>query len=138
MFKKKNKDQFFDYSKWADDFGFLTLLLSRKKNITKNYFLSLYSSQKQINDALKDSEVESIISKTVSEAMTEIGANYKKFLITKYFGEETNLISYITEDVYVDLTSYAINLNRDKIRDGLQTKIIKKVGAMNRTPQNKK
>ena len=56
-----------DYTKWQEDFGFLNLILNRKKNITKQYVINVYSNQKSETDYMTDDELEPIIENIVKE-----------------------------------------------------------------------
>lgn len=120
-----------DYTKWQEDFGFLNLILNRKKNITKQYVINVYSNQKSETDYMTDDELEPIIENIVKECIEQIGKTYQDFLIKKYFGTFENLISYISEDVYVDIITDAINRNIGKIKSGLQKKIINNLSNLN-------
>jgi hypothetical protein len=113
---------FTDYSNWEKDLGFLTLVMDRKKNITKNYYIGIFSTQLKETDYLRDEDLEGIIYSGVSEVIQELSDSYKNFLITKYFASEGELIKFVTEEFYVELTSEAIKQNNSKIR----TNIIKK------------
>ena len=135
MFNKKKKTEEpkkeVDFTNWEKDFGFLMLIISRKKNITKEFFINVYNRQKDDKDYITDEELEPIITKIVTEVLEQIGDTYKDFLIEKYFGKKENLISFISEDVYVDLISDVINRNTKKISTNIQKKIIRNVGKMN-------
>lgn len=122
-----------DYTNWEKDLGFLNLILSRKKNITKQYVIAVYTTQKKDKDYLTDEELEPMISNIITEVIKQIGDEYKQFLISKYFGTEENLIKFISEDVYVDLTTDAINRNLSKISSNLQKELVNKVNNLNKT-----
>ena len=124
FFKKKIVKPEPNYTTWEADFGFLNLILSRKKNITKEYLIGIYSEQKSKSDYLNDEELAPPIESVVSDVFEQIGDEYKNFLVRKYFGSVENLLKYITEDVYVDLTTYAINRNVAKIKSTLQKRVI--------------
>lgn len=126
-----------DYTTWEKDFGFLLLILSRKKGITKEFLISIYDKQKKDKDYLTDEELEPIITKVVEEVVSQVGENYKKFLIEKYFGTEANFISFITEDVYVDLVSDAIKRNSKKITTTVQNNLLKSLGHLNKGKSEK-
>lgn len=133
MFKKKpeiKKEP--DYTNWEKDFGFLTLITNRKKGISKEFLIATYNRQKAETDYLTDEEIEPVVSKIVFEIIGQLGKKYKDFLVDKYFGTDENLISYISEDVYVDLVSDTINRNVKKITSNLQKKIISSISGMNK------
>lgn len=127
-----------DYTNWEKDLGFLNLILSRKKGITKQYVIAVYTTQKKDKDYLTDEELEPIVSKVITETINQIGDEYKQFLISKYFGTEENLIKFISEDVYVDLTTDAINRNLSKISSNLQKQFINNINNLNTSTKIKK
>jgi hypothetical protein len=130
-FKDKKKERlvpvYNDYGNWKEDLGFLNLVMSRKKNITKNYYISIFSKQLSDTDYIRDEDLGDIITESVEEVIKELSKNYKLYLIDKYFGSETELIKFITEDFYVELTSSAITQNSEKIRASM---IKKKISSM--------
>lgn len=134
--KKKQTDQTAkpqSYTEWEKDFGFLNLVLTRKKNITKQFLISVFNNQKADKDYLSDEELDPIITNTVNEVNSQIGSEYKDFLITKYFGTEKNFLIFVTEDVYVDLISDAINRNIKKINNTLKRRVVDNVLKSSKT-----
>lgn len=134
--KKKQTDQTAkpqSYTEWEKDFGFLNLVLTRKKNITKQFLISVFNNQKADKDYLSDEELDPIITNTVTEVNSQIGSEYKDFLITKYFGTEKNFLIFVTEDVYVDLISDAINRNIKKINNTLKRRVVDNVLKSSKT-----
>ena len=134
--KKKQTDQPAkpqSYTEWEKDFGFLNLVLTRKKNITKQFLISVFNNQKADKDYLSDEELDPIITNTVNEVNSQIGSEYKEFLITKYFGTEKNFLIFVTEDVYVDLISDAINRNIKKINNTLKRRVVDNVLKSSKT-----
>ena len=135
MFGKKKeepKKPEVSYKDWEQDFGFLNLILSRKKGITKEYLINTYSLQKAERDYITDEELEPIISNIVTNVIDQTSASYREYLVKKYFGSEEALIAFITEDVYVDLTSDAINRNVVKIKNTLQKRMISSLNNLNK------
>ena len=133
LFKKKQQpEKKQDYTNWDKDLGFLNLILSRKKGITKEFLINTYSLQKSDKDYLTDEEINPIVQNIVSEVLEQIGENYQNFLIEKYFGTQKSLISFITEDVYVDLISDSINRNTLKIKSGMYGKLVNTLGKLNK------
>lgn len=127
----KNKKET-DYTSWEKDFGFLQLILSRKKGITKEFLIGIYANQKvDTKDFLNDEEINPIVENVVTEVIEQIGNDYKSFLINKYFGTEESLIKFLAEDVYVDLISDAIKRNNEKIRALLHKNMIKSLNNLN-------
>ena len=131
--KKKQKEEilYTDYTNWDKDLGFLTLLMTRKKNITKNYLITVYATQLKDTDYIRDEDLEPVIVKSVQELMSELAKSYKTFLITKYFGNENELVKFLTEDFYVELTNAAIVQNAEKIKNNAAKKRAAEVGRMN-------
>jgi len=128
--KKEESANLDNYTEWEKDLGFLMLIMSRKKNITKNYYINIFSTQLSSTDYIRDEDLEALIYGGVIEVIKELSENYKKYLTTKYFNSEEQLVKFITEEFYVDLTSAAINQNNSKIRDNI---IKKKVTEMTRS-----
>ena len=125
MFRKKKKvkeDVQLDYTKWAEDFGFLTLIMNRKKAIIKDYIINVYSKQLSDDSYIRDEDIDPLVAGCVKEVMVNIGPKYRDFLIDKYFGTEANLVSFITEDYYADLVSSSIAANNRKIIKGISGK----------------
>jgi hypothetical protein len=125
-----------DYTEWEKDLGFLGLIIDRKKNITKNYYINIFASQLQETDYIRDEDLEGIIFKGVTEVIKEISPNYKKHLTTRYFANETQLVKFITEEFYVDLTAAAINQNNTKIRKNVFRKNVESISKITKQ-QNK-
>lgn len=143
MLKKKKKEmsekpkQFFDYKNWEDDFGFLNLILEKKKTITSEFLIKTYGSQlKKSNDYLKDEDIQPQIISTVNETFSSLSESYRDFLIAKYFGSEESLIAYITEDVTLSLTITTINTNRSKIITNFKNEQVRKILEMNEKEKN--
>ena len=134
--KPVEKEKPLDYTNWEKDLGFLTLILSRKKGITKEFLIGVYDKQKKDTDYLTDDELEPVVGNIVNEVVDQLGVKYKIFLIDKYFGSEESLVKFITEDVYVDLVSDSINRNIKKISSNIQKKFIKNLTGLNNPKQN--
>lgn len=136
MFKKnkinEEKKEYYNYKDWEYDFGFLNLIMNRKKNITKEFLINTFNMQKNDKDYLNDSEIEPIISDIVSDILESIGSAYKDFLIEKYFGTEEALLSFITEDCYIDIVSDAINRNNKKIQMSLHKQQMSLINNLNK------
>jgi len=134
--KKKETDKnleikYTDYNNWEKDLGFLTLIITRKKNITKNYYINIYATQLKDTDYIRDEDIQDIILGGVQEVMSEIAVSYKNYLVSKYFKNERELIKFITEEFYVDLTSAAIVQNSDKVKANLIKRKVAEVGRQN-------
>ena len=117
---------------WEKDFQFLNFIMQRKKSITRNFLVDVVTSQKEKDTYLTDAELEPIIERSVLQTMESISGAYKEYLILKYFGEEKNLLSFIVEDFYVDLTSYAVNKNSEKIKKIYSERMVEQVSELNR------
>lgn len=106
-----------NFTEWEKEMGFLFVKMQRKKNIVKNFFIDIYDTQLvKDTDYIRDEDIMNRIEDSVYEVFTEIGGRYRNHLIDKYFGSEAELIKFITEDFYVDLTSAAVSKNNTKIR----------------------
>jgi len=134
----KSEILYTDYNNWEKDLGFLTLIITRKKNITKNYYINIYSSQLKDTDFVRDEDIEPIIIKGVNEVMKELSESYKQFLYTKYFSGEKGLIKFLTEDFYVELTNAAIVQNSEKIKSNATRKRVTDLNRMNAKDQQEK
>lgn len=134
LFKKKTviplKEH--DYTQTEKEFTFLTLILTRKKNITKEFIINVYTTQQADGDYLRDEDIEKTIGKIVDEVVSEIGDNYKNYLIKHYFGSFENLVKYISEDVYIDLVADAINRNSKKSASMLTKKATEVISKLNK------
>jgi hypothetical protein len=105
------------FTEWEKEMGFLFTKMQRKKNIIKSFFIDIYDTQLvKDTDYIRDEDITEQIEKSVYEVFTEIGGRYRQHLVDKYFGSDAELIKFITEDFYVDLTSAAVNKNNTKIR----------------------
>ena len=136
MFGKKKKEEPkkpVDYTNWDKDLGFLTLILSRKKAITREFLIGIYSQQKSEKDYLTDEEIETPIENIVLDVLKQLSDEYREFLIQKYFGTKESLIQYITEDVYVDLVNDAIKRNTGKIKSNIQANLLKNLSNISKT-----
>lgn len=122
--KKRELERVVDsnYVEWDKDLGFLNLIVTRKKNIIKNFLINTYSNQLKDTDFIRDDEIKQLIEKTLNEIMLQINGNYKDYIIKKYFGTEEELVKFVTEDVYVDLTAAAISENYIKIKKNVSKK----------------
>lgn len=136
MFRKKKTEQpvqkNFNYTETEKDFAFLNAIMTRKKNITKEFLIGSYTTQQSERDYLKDEDIEVVVERVVTDVIKSIGDNYKNFLIEKYFGNGENLISYISEEVYVDLVDDSIKRNLKKLSNTLTKKATEVVQKLNK------
>lgn len=131
---KKNKNEYNILSlnvDWTKDYEPLNFVMQRKKNITKNYVINVVTTQKEKDTYLTDVELEPIIEQSVFETVDMLDGVYKEYMIKKYFGSEDNMVTFIAEDYYVDLTSYAINKNTEKIKRIATESIVKNISDLN-------
>ena len=131
---KKNKNEYNILSlnvDWTKDYEPLNFVMQRKKNITKNYVINVVTTQKEKDTYLTDVELEPIIEQSVFETVGMLDGVYKEYMIKKYFGSEDNMVTFIAEDYYVDLTSYAINKNTEKIKRIATEKVVKNISDLN-------
>ena len=139
LFKRKKQESKLEthlmYTETEKKLFFLNLILSRKKNITKEYYINVLTTQLiSERDILRDDDIEPIISNLVESVVNEIGSSYKDFLIKKYFGSFENLIKFISEDIYVELTADAILRNEKKAAAILNKRALSIVNKLNSTP----
>lgn len=133
--KRKNKDieekRGYNYTDWNEDFGFLNLILSRKKNSVREFVIKVMATMRKEGDYIDDADIEPIIFQCVKDVLASIGDNYKNFLIEKYFGTETAFITFITEDIYISLLSDSITSNNSKIKAFITKQAIEKTAKLN-------
>lgn len=120
-----------DYQHWESDFGFLNLILQRKKKIVEEFLINPSDKQLDGKSYLNDDDIEPMVESSVREAVSQIGDEYKNFLIKHYFGNEENMLVYITEDFYVDFVNDAVKRNSRKIKFNANKKAIELVKKMN-------
>lgn len=136
MFKKKQITQPqmpVTYANWEQDFGFLTLIMTRNINMQKAFFIDPYVGQLDGMGMLKDEDIEDSITQIVEETYTSLSDNYINFLVSKYFKDRQALLSFISDHVYVEVLKNATSANKDKIAKQYQNKIVKKLNDLNTT-----
>lgn len=137
---RKKKEEFNVLSlnvDWSKDYELLNFVMQRKKNITKNYVINIITTQKEKDTYLTDVELDPIIEKSVMETIASIDGLYKDYLIKKYFGSLDNLVAFVAEDFYVELTAHAINKNTEKIKRIVTEKVVRNISDLNNKPLNK-
>jgi len=116
------------YTEWQADIGFLVLTMTRKKSITKNFFIDTLMIQLTgPTDYIRDEDLAEIIESSVEEVINELAPAYKTYLADKYFGSIEALIKFVTEDFFVDFSNAAILKNKEKVAKGLMTQRVKAV-----------
>lgn len=129
----KTKSVLLDYTKWEQDFGYLTLLINRKIEISKRFFLGILSDQlADSKNYIRDEDIQKEFKNIVSEIWNSISDNYKNFLVNKYFKDEQELIKFLAETVYSELVKIAINNNNDKISKIYSAELINKISELNK------
>ncbi len=123
------------YANWEQDFGFLTLMMTRNINMQKAFFIDPYVGQLDGMSMLKDEDIEDSITQIVEETYTSLSDNYINFLVSKYFKDRQALLSFISDHVYVEVLKNATSANKDKIAKQYQNKIVKKLNDLNTTPK---
>jgi len=126
------------YTDWENDFGFLTLVANRKKDIAKEFNIKIYSKQLDNSSFISDDDINPIIDNLILDIYTTLGDNYKNFLIEKYFGTKESLIAFITEDVYIDMLTSTININNTKLKVSLQNSAMSKISKLNNNTKKEK
>lgn len=66
-------------------FGFLNLILQRKKKLVEEFLINPSDKQLDGKSYLNDDDIEPMVEDTVREAVSQIGDEYKNFLIKHYF-----------------------------------------------------
>lgn len=130
LLKKQNQN--FDYTKWESDFGFLTLMINRKVQIAKQFFIIPMSEQVESKDFIHDSDLTKEYIKIVNEIWNSLSENYKKFLITKYFRDEKEVLNFLSETVYSELINSSININKEKISKSLSNMVLNTISKLNK------
>lgn len=129
----KTKSVLLDYTKWEQDFGYLTLLINRKIEISKRFFLGILSDQlADSKNYIRDEDIQKEFNNIVSEIWNSISDNYKNFLVNKYFKDEQELIKFLAETVYSELVKIAITNNNDKISKIYSAELINKISELNK------
>lgn len=129
----KTKSVLLDYTKWEQDFGYLTLLINRKIEISKRFFLGILSDQlADSKNYIRDEDIQKEFKNIVSEIWNSVSDNYKNFLVNKYFKDEQELIKFLAETVYSELVKIAINNNNDKISKIYSAELINKISELNK------
>lgn len=136
MFKKKQIIQPqmpVTYANWEQDFGFLTLIMTRNINMHKAFFIDPYVGQLDGMGMIKDDDIDDSINQIVEDTYTSLSDNYINFLVSKYFKDRKALLSFISDHVYVEVLKNATSANKDKIAKKYQNKIVKKLNDLNTT-----
>jgi hypothetical protein len=105
-----------NYKDWQQDFGFLSLLLSRKEKKAAEMYIQMLSQQNGDDATIKDDQLEEVIQRVVMDVYSSLSMPYRVYMSEKYFGSNENLLSYITEDVYTNLSMTAIDSNTEKAK----------------------
>lgn len=111
------------YKEWADDFGFLDLIMNKKLSITKDYYIKpLAETQLDKNLYINDEEINEMYDNVVVEIVKALSDNYVNYLVSKYFASKDELIVFISESVYAELVASAVNANAKKISRDIRSK----------------
>lgn len=106
------------YKGWVDDFGFLNLMMSKKMAIVKEYYIKPMTDRQQDGvkgSYIKGDDLDKMYLDVVTEIFSSLSKNYTDYLISKYFSDEKALIEFVSESVYSELVSSAVNANSGKI-----------------------
>ena len=129
----KNSGLATNYNNWENDFGFLTLVLNRKIQISKQFFITPMSEQvENEKDYIHDTDIEKEYPNIVSDIYNMLSDNYKNFLIVKYFKDESELITFISETVYAELSNFALEKNKKKITREYSKAMINSLSKLNK------
>lgn len=120
-----------NYTTWEQDFGFLTLIISRATAAHKVFFLETYATQLEGNMMIKDEDIEESFIDLVEQVVSTLSDNYINFLITKYFKNKETLIQFISDSVYVEVIKNASSANKAKLQKSKFAKLSKDILSLN-------
>ena len=120
-----------NYKSWEEDFGFLNLIMTRTTNAHKLFYLETYSAQLENNMVLKDDDILDSVVDLVTNIIESLSDNYIKFLTNKYFKNEKELYSYISDSVYIDVLKNANKTNLNKIAKIHHKKLSEEIWSLN-------
>ena len=136
--KKEQPKPVFDYTKWESDLGFLTLTITRKINIAKEFNLKILGDQLTDDNAfIGDKDITDLYQSTTADIYDSLSETYKKYLIDKYFGTEKAFVAFIAETVIEELIITAIDKNNSKIKTKFSKEMVDAISELN-TKSNKK
>ena len=142
MFGKKKKveaPKAYDYTKWESDLGFLTLTITRKINIAKEFNLKILGDQlKEDNAFIGDKDITDLYQTTTADIYDSLADAYKQYLIEKYFGTEKAFIAFIAETVIEELIVTAIEKNNLKIKTKYSREMVDAISELNNKSNKKK
>jgi hypothetical protein len=142
MFGKKKKEPVkvaFDYTKWESDLGFLTLIITRKINIAKEFNLKILGDQMTENNAfIGDKDITELYQDTTNDIYDSLSDTYKTYLIEKYFGTDKAFIAFIAETVIEELIVTAIDKNNSKIKTRYSKEMVDAITELNKKSTAKK
>ena len=137
--KKEEQPKTYDYTKWEDDLGFLTLTITRKLNIAKEFNLKILGDQlREDNAFIGDKDITDLYQSTTADIYDTLSENYKNYLIDKYFGTEKALIAFIAETVIEELITTAIEKNNLKIKTKYSKEMVDAISDLNKKSNTKK
>lgn len=141
MFGKKKKTQELiqkaqviatNYTTWEQDFGFLTLLLTREINANKLFVLMPMSKQLDKTSSIRDEDIVDSVSSVIGNILNTLSENYVNFLINKYFKNYDALVNFIADSVYLEVFKNANEENQNKINVIKSKSLSKAIGDLNR------
>ena len=141
MFGKKKQEpvKTFDYTKWESDLGFLTLTITRKINIAKEFNLKILGDQMTENNAfIGDKDIIDLYQETTNDIYDSLSETYKAYLIEKYFGTDKAFIAFIAETVLEELIVTAIDKNNSKIKTRYSKEMVDAISELNKKTTTKK
>ncbi len=137
--KKKEEPKVYDYTKWESDLGFLSLTITRKLNIAKEFNLKILADQmREENAFLGDKDITELYENTTADIYDALAESYKKYLIDKYFGSDKALIAFIAETVIEELIVTAIDKNNLKIKTKYSKEMVNAISELNKKANAKK
>ena len=126
------------YSAWEQDFGFLTLILTRNINMHKVFFIEPYIKQLDGSGTIKEEEITASIEDIIEAVFSSLSDTYIDFLVKKYFKDQSELLDFISDEVYVEVLKNATDANRAKLNKVYQKNFVKKINTLNNLNKEKK
>lgn len=105
-----------DYTKWADDLGFLLLIIQQNIAIVEKYIIDV--SEQQLSDKtflIRDSDIQDEFKKALNDSFNMLSKSYVDYLSNKYFNTVDHLLEWMGEYIYNSLVDYAVTKNFGKI-----------------------
>ena len=97
----------------------------------KTFNLNVLNEQLDNKSYLNSSDITKFIDSSINNIIEKLSDKYISFLVEKYFRNRDELIAFITEEIFFDFTSSAINSNSSKIIQSIQAQNIEALRKRN-------